>query len=321
MRRRKASPELGQGDFAVTYNARTGRPMRKTRRVTEGSPFVDSAIAVSDDEDSMDSGNGITLALRARKRKRSPSPPASEVSEHDKIVSESGASVETNVMSSTVRPGIQLTIKNMIINVPRGHTGPLLLQLDIPSQTATQMTTTRVESEEIFDKDSQLVHQSEQERRQYAGFLDLPAELRNEIYRLIFVTPDCFNFDSPSNFSRSAAFLRTCKQVHEEGRSILYSENHFLFVRKTRRHGSYWEREWNEVGFKAVRKFLRLIGAENMTLIREVTLLLEDATPCLNPSMSTADERRFVHDEVLMTCLKMLAQSAKLHKLHLHFRG
>lgn len=319
-RRSKHSPEPGDDDSAVSYNARTGRPMRKTRRVTEGSPFVDSAIAVSDDG-SDDSDSSTALIKRIRKRKRSPSPPASVASENDKVISDSGTSVETSMMKQMIQPGIQLTIKNLVINVPPGHSGPLILQLDIPDQSSTQIATTDAEITASSQRTVEVVPLVEQEPHQYAGFLDLPAELRNEIYRLIFVTEDVFNFDSPSNFNRTAAFLRTCKQVHNEGRTILYSENHFLFVRKTRRHGSYWEREWNEVGFKAVRKFLQLIGPDNTSLIRNATLLLEDATPCLNPNMATADERRFVYDEVLMSCVKMLARNAKLQKLQLHFRG
>ena len=82
-----------------------------------------------------------------------------------------------------------------------------------------------------------------------AGFLDLPAgknlkprcicigkadnkiELRNDIYRLAFVTKDTVDFGNPSNCQRSAAFLATCRQVHDEATSILYSENRFVFRR------------------------------------------------------------------------------------------
>ena len=314
------SPELGEGEFGISYNARTGRPLRKARRVHEGSPFVDSAIAVSDASDE-DSDSSTALVSKLRKRKRSPSLPASVQSDSDKILSDSCTSVETSVTSQPVQVGTQITISNLVINVPPGHTGPLVLQLDIPSQISTQTTTLHQKSKSTKQCSPQNHQQTVPERSTHAGFLDLPAELRNEIYHLVFVASDCFNFDSPSNFNRSAAFLRTCKQVHDEGRSILYSENHFLFMRKTRRHGSYWEREWNEVGFKAVHKFLHIIGPTNTALIREVTLWLEDATPCLNPSMATADERRFVFDEVLMEVLKLLAQNGRLRKLGLHFRG
>ena len=50
-------------------------------------------------------------------------------------------------------------------------------------------------------------------------------------------------------------------------------------------------------------------------------MYLEDATPCLNPNMHTADDRRFVYDDVLMSVLRQLADHAKLRKLDLHFYG
>ena len=312
---------LSRAAFATNRNMSTGRPVRKARRTYEGSPFVDSAIAVSDDDDNHDSDSSTSSVSRPRKRKRSPSPPASPRSDVDNIVSDLGSDTDTNNLSSITQTDTQIVINNMVINVPPGHTGPLILQLDIPAQASTRSITTSDKIERSQRKSSLLDDTSMPDKQHRAGFLDLPAELRNEIYRMVFVSPSCFNFDTPSNFQRSAAFLRTCKQVYDEGRSILYSENHFLLVRKTRRHGSYWEQEWNEVGFKAVRKFLKLIGPANIALLRDVTLHLEDATPCLNPGLATADARRFVFDEVLMSVLKTLAQFAKLRKLDLHFRG
>lgn len=80
-------------------------------------------------------------------------------------------------------------------------------------------------------------------------------------------------------------------------------------------------RDWDELGFKVVRKFLRMIGAPNIALIRHATLSLEDATPCLNPNMHTADDRRFVYDDVLMSVLRALADHAKLQRLDLHLSG
>jgi hypothetical protein len=60
-----------------------------------------------------------------------------------------------------------------------------------------------------------------------AGFLDLPGELRNDIYRLTL------KYDHAVNGERtkfpSIALLRTCKKIHEEAASILYSENTFTF--------------------------------------------------------------------------------------------
>lgn len=140
-------------------------------------------------------------------------------------------------------------------------------------------------------------------------------------YRHVLVAEQCLRFDSPTNFSRSGALLRTCHQAYDEARSILYSENHFVIVRKTGRHGSYWVSEWNEVGFRAARKFLKSIGPTNTGLLRHLTFFFEDAVPCLNPSMVTADDRRFVFDDVLMSVLRHLADHARLKKLDLHFRG
>ena len=94
-----------------------------------------------------------------------------------------------------------------------------------------------------------------------------------------------------------------------------------MFVRASRRHGSFWEKEWSEVGFKAVQKFLRTIGPTNIGLIRQAILRLEDAIQCLNPHLHTADDRRFVYDDILMSILRVLADRAKLQSLDLHFYG
>ena len=302
---------------------------------------MDSGIAVSDpvrdgDEDS--DGDTIPVARR-RKRKRTPSPSMSEDSRDDDF---SPADSRTRVTGPTSaepqQNAIQITIKDMVINVPPGHTGPLLLQLDIPSPTSKQsiprarMPTVGAEPmssprtpgdlpQPVFGQATSLLQSRSRSRSEdYAGFLDLPAELRNEIYRQVFVAEEYINFSS-LNFKRSGALLRTCRQVYEEGREILYSENRFLFKRKCRQQGSYWESEWNEEGFKAVRKFLKLIGPTNTGLIRHATLVLGDATPCLNPGLKTADARRFVFDDVLMSILRHLADYTQLRKLELNFGG
>ena len=50
-------------------------------------------------------------------------------------------------------------------------------------------------------------------------------------------------------------------------------------------------------------------------------MLLEDAVPSLNPQLRTAEERRFVHDDVLHSILRHLGRHGRLEKLHLHFAG
>jgi hypothetical protein len=53
--------------------------------------------------------------------------------------------------------------------------------------------------------------------------------------------------------SHSAAFLRTCKQVHEEGRSVLYGFNTFYFGRNKEMRRPFWNSERKEIGYKDVR--------------------------------------------------------------------
>jgi len=142
------------------------------------------------------------------------------------------------------------------------------------------------------------------------------------VYRLAFVSPARFDFGAPNkHFQRSSAFLRTCKQVYDEGRSILYSENEFFFQRQSRRCGSIWAADWGELGFKPVRKFLKMIGPSNTSFIRHVTMLFEDAQPSLNPQMHNAEERRFVHDENLHSVLRHLATHGTLERFYMNFQG
>jgi hypothetical protein len=49
--------------------------------------------------------------------------------------------------------------------------------------------------------------------------------------------------------------------------------------------------------------------------------MLEDAMPSLNPAMRSAEERRFVHDDDLMSVLRHLVDHSQLQTLELHFQG
>lgn len=69
------------------------------------------------------------------------------------------------------------------------------------------------------------------------GFLDLPAELRNKIYRHLSRGPHPYHLHPlvgttnlrPLSRVSGITLLSTCKQVHDEASSILYGENGFLF--------------------------------------------------------------------------------------------
>lgn len=341
---RLAEPKPDQPQPAVSYNSKTGRPIRRSAGKT-ASPFVDSAVAISeDDSDHSDPEQDVTtddegiVVVKSRKRKRSPSPPMSEASmsdsEGDAMLSDYGnaatlrhrpaQSIETMVPTTPMAP-IQLTL-----NVPAGAERQVVLNIDLNSyinqhlavQTNTNNLLPSPKRAKTTGRYSKASSTSPSTRPTRAGFLDLPAELRNEVYRLAFVSPARFDFGVPNkNFQRSSAFLRTCRQVYDEGRSILYSENEFFFQRQSRRCGSIWAADWGELGFKPVRKFLKMIGPSNTSFIRHVTMLFEDAQPSLNPQMHNAEERRFVHDENLHSVLRHLATHGTLARFYMNFQG
>jgi thermostable 8-oxoguanine DNA glycosylase len=153
------------------------------------------------------------------------------------------------------------------------------------------------------------------------SFLDLPAEIRNQIYRLALVSEEKLDFAYPSNFSRSSSLLQTCRQVHEEGRTILYSENTFYFQRRKKERAVRWTTDVYEIGYKDIRFFLRSIGLANVSLLRRLIVMFEDAQPSMNTHLKDADERRFTNDDDLMDTLRVLGDHAMLKTLDLCFQG
>ena len=255
------SSELGDGDFAINRNPRTGRPMRKCHKAD--SPFVDSAVAISD-EDSSDDESVMALATRTKKRKRTPSPPLSdddgfsEASLEDAIESDEDAIAvrpskrrELYTPTPAFAQGSSIVLKDVVVNVPAGHVGPVVLHLTPDmGKPPPPPPSPRVIVNDPPKRSKRPTQSPNSTKRSGAGFLDLPAELRNEIYSLVFVADSRFDLARPTNFARSAAFLRTCRQVHQEACGILYGENEFFFARRTDRHGSFWEDDWKELGFK-----------------------------------------------------------------------
>lgn len=58
------------------------------------------------------------------------------------------------------------------------------------------------------------------------GLFTLPAELRNEIYRLVLLSQSRITIGARNH--EQPALLRTCRQLREETSSIFYDENRFL---------------------------------------------------------------------------------------------
>ena len=276
------SSELGEGDFAITKNARTGRPLRSSTARKTDSPFVDSAVAISDEESSVSSSDEseiISRPARPRKRKRTPSPSPSLSSEPSLV---SAPATDDTPLSDTEDEDRALPVAQPLqitLNVPAGPERHVILNLDLGTlvqsahSSANHSTSSKRLPKRPKTRRAPSLHcqppppaiaGSVSGDGAHAGFLDLPAEMRNEIYRLVFVADGRIDFGSPGKrFKRSAALLRTCRQVHEEGRTILYAENQFFFQRRTQRRGSYWDDEWAELGYKTIRKFLKDISAAN----------------------------------------------------------
>lgn len=141
------------------------------------------------------------------------------------------------------------------------------------------------------------------------------------VYKHLFTLKetDQFRLTCPINFCHSAAFLSTCKQIHQEGCQFLYGTNEFLFDRQVKQRALYWETSWMEVGWKDVHLFLTSIGPTNISLIRKLHIELSDAAPSTTPSHYTSDDRRCVYDEYLIDCFRMLAKYASIDVLEVQF--
>lgn len=352
---RAKSEELGDGHFTTNINQRTGRPIRKSAGRKSLNPgYLDSFEVIEDhqedtaSDDEYDEDEETTLikrpkkalnsVIRLRKRARTPTPspsppPLSPMHPPDLPTQEDGASPsqsesELEALTDDYQP-ITITL-----NIPPGQEGPIHLHLNVAdllrgrSATRTiapkpQGTKRRVRTprDRTSGANGLTTPQSKAADDNKVGFLDLPSELRNIVYRHLFVVKNPFDFNKPSNFCRSSAFLATCRQVYEEGRSILYGENSFAFERNKMSRSHYWEADHKEIGYKDMRRFLESIGNTNLAHIREMCIWFDDGVPSTTPHLQNAEARRFVHDPHIIECLRKISRHAKLKKLRLCFHG
>lgn len=322
------STGVGADDQQVqATNPRTGRPIRRSAgRVFQG--FTNTLDAVSDDELSGPEYDPENPPSHAAKKQRTPSPPLDDGIldvESDAGLSDVSIGADYGATLSPSYTDVDGDLRNVSLtfNVPRGHSGPLVVKLDLNnllhgthqrrSDRRSSSKTLVAAASPIIKKSSSPVPQSRK------GFLDLPAEIRNQIYALVFVEETSFNFDYPKNFAHCAALLRTCKQVNLEGCTVLYSENLFYFRRNTTRRVKHWYTSGNssEIGFRDVHYFLSSIGPTNISYLRDVVFVLDDVTPSSNPYLKTAWDRRYVNDEPLIACLKLLAAHGRLRTIKL----
>lgn len=319
------------------FNPRTGRPIRKgagRKSLNEG--YVNPTEAMSDeDEDEFidDEDDNIRVA---KKRKRSPTPPMTprRLIDDAEMPEDIVPSYETDI--SPV-PMVKAPPVSLTFNVPAGHSGPFVVNLDInslmglsqtmlansisPSRSCTRSSDDSGYASKSRDTSEPPKIRSSPRKSNESGFLSLPPELRNEIYRLVFAKQEKLDFGHPKNFSRSSHFLRTCKQIHEEGKSILYTENTFYFQASRETRTRRFESGAYQIGYKDIRYFLSVIGGINLGLIRNMIFVFEDLVPSLNLRMKSIDERRFTNNEDLYAVLRLLGDYSRLQTLKVSFQG
>lgn len=350
---RDSSPELGSPSKITQYNKDTGRPIRKSAgKVKKAAGYVDSSILGEDydlssseetDDEDTDKHGRANKTKQKRKRKRSPSPPSPRLDPimYDQEVDiftddETGGAFHGNTPK---KPPVSLQF-----NVPLGFHGPLFVKLD---------STLLKDSEEGERHDMRRL-QTKKARRTASpsqpatvavavasrSFANLSPELRNQVYRHLFVRKDMFKIPQhhgTEGLSQSSQFLRTCRLVHDEGCSvsnivvptsmqtvpymiqILYGENEFWFKRHHDTRAPFWETKHKEIGYQDALHFFKMIGPENVQYLREIQFDFDDALPKYTPMLST-EARRYINDDYLMNCLRILRE-AKLRKISLQFYG
>lgn len=153
------------------------------------------------------------------------------------------------------------------------------------------------------------------------SFLGISLELRLPIYRMVLRGEHAVDFERRTGFGHSSALLRTCKQIHEEARVILYGENAFHFARSHEHRGKYWEEKWEEIGYRDVRRFLETIGPVNVSHLKYVSFALTDAMATVTHSAIPIWDRRFVNDATLHRVLRLIGANATLRKLAIQLAG
>jgi hypothetical protein len=332
---RNSSPELGSPSKITQYNKLTGRPIRKSAgKVKKAAGYVDSGILEEEagyepltSEDNSEDEEEMEKRSRAdktkRKRKRSPSPPSPHLEpmiytpELDELTDDETSGALHH--DTPKKPHITLQF-----NVPLGFHGPLFVKLD-SALLKDNEEDARYDMHRVQTKTLRTTASPSQEialALPSKSFTDLPPELRNSVYRHLFVRNGLLRIaqrPSSPGLCQSAQFLRTCKLVHDEGCSILYGENEFHFDRHHETRAPFWEPKLKEIGYQDVLHFLKMIGPENIQYLRDIRFDFEDALPKYTPDL-TVETRRYIVDDYLMNCLRIL-RDAKLRRVSIAFYG
>jgi hypothetical protein len=99
---------------------------------------------------------------------------------------------------------------------------------DVQARAYGETTTLQQEQDTIhFASQITTLQTSQPKPKEQVGFLDLPGEMRNDIYRYVYLRSEPLN--GIDDKIPGIWLLATSKQIHEEASSIFYGENTFLF--------------------------------------------------------------------------------------------
>lgn len=320
---RAKSEELGEGDLATKRNPRTGRPIRESAGKRQSdSVFVNSLDAVDDDEDDPFFYGPEDNEGNAKKRKRTPSPPPPGLDNvaidefkryrDDPRELDSARSPTPDPTFESYRPlSVDAGDKqpepetiNVTLNIPPGFSGPVHLSIDRNMLHAAKRQRQNSDQPRMSPRGKTSPAQTKSKSKDEASaaqpvkenlILKLPPELRIKIMKNLFVVKGNTCLLDTSNFSRSSAFLRTCKKIHDEGCELLYGSNHFWFYRNTDHRTPLWSSTKKEVGYHDFRLWLHTIGPVNIA----VSLSLPDLSVLLT---FVAHQ---VHQPLLHGCLSL----------------
>ena len=335
-RDRDRSPELGSPSKATTvYNKQTGRPIRRSAgKIKKPDGYVsfeaDDADLATTEESEDEEDEDMEPRGRANKRKKRkhgpslPSPRLEPIIYNQEL--DEMTDIEEGVRRDSRRKPPPITLQ---FNVPLGFHGPLFVKLD---RTFIDKQDDLHEMRPVKSKKTRLASPEPMKTISVRpkGFTDLPPELRNNIYRRLFAQkdpdqmlkiPPVKGSGPTGTLARSSQFLRTCKLVHNEGCSILYGENTFSFHRHYATRSPFWDTVPKEIGYQDVLHFLKMIGSDNLQYLRDIKWVFDDACPRDTPYLTSNEERRYLNDEYLLNCLRILRDAKKLRKITLFFAG
>lgn len=304
-----------------------GRSILTPRSQGSAANATPSTVSLDGTPENGDAGKG-------RARSLSPSPPPLPIAP-GVLSSKESTPEQEDCVTDYSKPIFDMTSQqdgrsiHMTFNYPPGHRGPFEVKMDLASLLGHPVPGVSSSTRLVGPPYQQYVSASEQQltsggqaiiQSPGKGFHSLPPELRNRIYRLLFVKRQPVQLHAGRNLARSSQFLCFQRQVCQEGASVLYGENKFVFDRSPHRIGRWFDDYIPETAYGHVEECLRVIGHHNISLLKDVTFIFTDAAKFTTPELDPED-RRFVNDAQLQRCLKRLGKFGKLDTITLNFDG